>query len=113
MAAAPEAVEYDTFVTIAEARMRELAVDALPVVADGKLAGIVTRGELARSMAGGAPPAEHDRVADYMSPAPVTVSPDASLDHASRLMSSHKLQHLVVVEDARPVGIFSHAEASA
>lgn len=107
MTAVAEAAEYDAFVTITEARMRELGVDALPVVADGQLAGIITRGDLAKSMAGGEPPPEHDRVVDYMTEVPVTIAPDASLDEATRLMANHKIHHLIVVDGTQPVGVFS------
>jgi CBS domain-containing protein/heme-degrading monooxygenase HmoA len=109
MIASPEAVEYDAFVTITEARMRELGVDALPVVADGQLSGIVTRGDLAKAIGEGEPPPQHDRVVDYMSEVPVTIGPDASLEEATRLMTDHHIHHLVVVDGTQPVGVFSGA----
>jgi CBS domain-containing protein len=38
---------------------------------------------------------------------PVTISPAASLDEAVRAMEEHDVTHLVVVDEARPVGVLS------
>jgi len=72
--------------------------------ADGRLAGIVTDGDLRRHMAG-----LLDRMAgDVMTPAPSTIRPDQLAVEAVALMNSRKITCLFVVDPAGsrlPVGI--------
>jgi CBS domain-containing protein len=37
----------------------------------------------------------------------VTVSPEETLEHATRLLSVHGIAHVVVVEEGRPAGMLS------
>ena len=47
------------------------------------------------------------RVGDVMTGAPVTGSPDMSVDEAARLMAQHQIRRLPVVENGRLVGVVS------
>jgi len=47
------------------------------------------------------------RISEWMTPAPVTVSPDTSIAGLPQLMSLRRLRHLPVVEDGHLVGIIT------
>jgi acetoin utilization protein AcuB len=53
------------------------------------------------------PPA---RVRDLMTPAPLAISPETSVQAASRLMQEQRLRHLPVCEDGRLVGLLSECD---
>ncbi|MGB3389206.1 MAG: CBS domain-containing protein, partial [Pseudaminobacter sp.] len=69
---------------------------------EGKLAGIVTDGDLARNL---------DRnlgdlvVEDIMTRSPKTVKPQMMASAAIAILNQHNISALVVVEDERPVGV--------
>jgi arabinose-5-phosphate isomerase len=68
----------------------------------GRLAGIITDGDLRRHMA----PGFIDKLVDQvMTPMPLTVPPDSLAAEALEIMGSAKITSLFVVEDGRPVGI--------
>lgn len=50
------------------------------------------------------------KVRDVMSPAPVTVNPDAPLAEARHLMEKHRFKRLPVVRDGQIVGIISRSD---
>jgi arabinose-5-phosphate isomerase len=70
----------------------------------GRLAGILTDGDLRRHMG---PGLLHARVGDIMTRGPKTIAPDTLASTALALMNGHKqpFTALFVVEDERPVGI--------
>ncbi|WP_448545362.1 CBS domain-containing protein [Roseiflexus sp.] len=107
--------------TLAEAQrlMEQRRIRRLPIVENGKLAGIITRGDL-RS----AQPADTtlsyyewrallDRVtvAECMTRHVITIAPDASTLDAARLMLKHKIGGLPVVDDeGRVIGIITESD---
>src|SRR5580700_10859273 len=70
--------------------------------ANGKLAGIITDGDLRRHMRVDLLQLTVDAV---MTPSPVIVRPDQLASEALQLLNSLKKQALIVVESDRPVGI--------
>jgi acetoin utilization protein AcuB len=76
---------------------------SIPVIAAGKLLGVVTDRDL-RLFAGKLTDTE---ARDAMTPAPPSVTPDTSLHKAAQLLKEHKLDSLLVIEDARLVGIIT------
>ena len=70
--------------------------------ADGKLAGVITDGDLRRHMRGDLLQAPVDAV---MTAAPKTVRPDQLASEALQLLNASKITALIVVEAERPVGI--------
>ena len=70
--------------------------------ADGKLAGVITDGDLRRHMRGDLLQAAVD---DVMTARPKTVRPDQLASEALQLLNASKITALIVVEAARPVGI--------
>lgn len=50
------------------------------------------------------------RVRDWMTPEPVTVTPQTSVMNARRILRAHEIRHLPVVEGDRVVGMLSDAD---
>jgi CBS domain-containing protein len=100
-----------TTVSEAAALMASYRVGALMVVDDGALVGIFTeRDAVFRVLAPGLD-AKVTRLAEVMTPAPVTVDPERSFGHALQLMHEHGFRHVPVVENGKPVGIVSARDA--
>ncbi|HEU5105765.1 MAG TPA: CBS domain-containing protein [Solirubrobacterales bacterium] len=78
------------------------------LVIDAELAApsIVTERDLLVSVARGQDPAG-ERVSEHMSEGVLTAAPDWSLERAAAEMSRRNVRHLVVFEDAEPVGVLS------
>ena len=96
----------DMIMATALVRMTEKRFGCLGVVGqDGILCGIVTDGDLRRSMG---PDLLERRVADVMTPSPRTIGPDVLAVEGLHAMNSHErpVTSLFVVDTAgRPVGI--------
>lgn len=91
---------FDAAVEIAE-----LGVNALAVVDDGKLAGIVTDHDIIRALADAGSDLEQVSVREWMTPDVKTCTPDDKLSDALNLMARYGIRHLVVVEDGVPVAV--------
>lgn len=113
MTADPATVEHDADVSTAAKRMREMNVGALPVVADGRLTGMVTDRDITLSLGDGKRPPDQIKVRDVMTDVPVTVSPHISVDEAAQMMADHQVRRLPVVEGARLVGIIALGDIAA
>ena len=120
-------VGADTSIVDAVNTMLHYHVSALPVVdAAGKLIGIVSEGDFIRRAEIGTRPSRgrwlrhllsasrtaadfvHERgrkVGDIMTPAPLTITEDASLDEIARMMASKGVKRLPVIRGDRLVGI--------
>jgi len=100
-----------TTVSEAAGLMASCRVGALMVVDNGALTGIFTeRDAVFRVLAPGLD-ARTTRLADVMTPSPVTVDPERSFGHALQLMHEHGFRHVPVVENGKPVGIVSARDA--
>ena len=103
----PESVEPGTFVADVARMMRDLDVGIIPVVRGDELLGVITDRDITiRVTAAGLSPFEVT-VQDFISPNPVTVSPDDSVEQARELMSEHQIRRLLVTEGNKLVGIVS------
>jgi CBS domain-containing protein len=100
--------------SVAEAAkvMAQEDVGSIPVVEDGRLVGVVTDRDLVvRVLAEGRDP-EATTVGEVVSTDVVTVTPDAGLDDALRLLARHQVRRLPVVEGDRLVGIVAQADVA-
>jgi arabinose-5-phosphate isomerase len=88
---------HDVIVVMSEKRLGVVGVTD----ADGKLAGIITDGDLRRHMEQGL---DHP-ASVFMSADPKTVAPDSLIDDALTLFEEHRITTLFVVDDGKPVGV--------
>ncbi|WP_456478887.1 CBS domain-containing protein [Geoglobus ahangari] len=75
-------------------------ISAVPVLKDGKLAGIVTRKDILRKI-------EEDQLALLMTPNPTYVTPDTDIKEVIRILNSTHFRRLPVVEGDKLVGIIT------
>jgi CBS domain-containing protein len=88
--------------------MREHDISAVVILDEaGRLIGIVTERDIARRVAADDRVASSMRLADVMSPNPVTVSPVASPYEALETMRKLRVRHLPVAEGGHVVGMVS------
>jgi CBS domain-containing protein len=95
--------------TIGEAaeKMNASNVGAVVVMEDMvRVVGIVTERDLLRAVASRARAAEA-RVRQWMTPNPVTITPDLTIEEAAKIMFDNNFRHLPVVKDGRALGIVS------
>lgn len=78
-------------------------VSGVPVVKNGKLAGIVTRTDLLKHP-------EEEQLAILMTRDPITITPQESIVEASRLILENGIRRLPVVEDHLLVGLITLAD---
>lgn len=84
---------------------------AAMVVDQGRLVGIFTeRDALFRVLARGRDP-QSTRVADVMTPDPLTVALDRTYGYALVIMQENGFRHVPVVKDGKPIGIVSSRNA--
>ncbi len=87
-------------------------VGSVPVVEEGRLAGIVTdRDIVTRAVAERRDP-QTVKVAEVASRELVTVEPEQDLDEALALMARHQVRRLPVVEAGQLVGMLAQADVA-
>lgn len=96
--------------------MAQKEIRHLPVVSEGRLVGIVTLSDIRRASPSPATTfsvgevnylVDQIQVRDIMTPNPVTVAPDTTVEDAALLGYKHGFGCLPVVEDERLVGIIT------
>jgi CBS domain-containing protein len=118
-------IRPDASLTDAARLMLEHRISGLPVIdAENKLIGMITEGDFLRPSEGRKPrvleilasgatmPADAlntHRVEDLMTPDPITITVDTSLEQIVRLMIRHNVKRLPVVTHGKVVGIVSRA----
>ena len=99
--------EPETSVSEAAKLMARKKVSAVMVVEKGRLIGIFTERDAVYRVIAKMRDAGTTRLAEVMTPAPKTVTPDESFGYAMLMMHEHGFRHAPVVERGRPVGIVS------
>ncbi|MGI8561605.1 MAG: KpsF/GutQ family sugar-phosphate isomerase [Luteimonas sp.] len=89
----------DVLVEMSRKRLGMTAV----VDADDRLLGLFTDGDLRRTLADPEIDVRDLRILDVMTRSPVTIGSDALAVEAARLMETHKINALLVVDDAQRV----------
>jgi CBS domain-containing protein len=119
MSTPPLTVAPSTSLVTAQRLMQRQHVRRLPVVADGRLIGIITWGDLRAAQPSAATTlsvyearALLDKVpvAACMTRDPLTVAPDASVLEAAQLILDHKIGGLPVVDDGDVVGMITESD---
>lgn len=111
MTAHPHTVGVDQTLATAMNLMQVHKIRHLPVLAGGRLVGILTErdAQLVGGMRG--VDAEELRVAEAMTPDPYAVAPDTSLEWVALEMAEHKFGAAVVVERGRVIGVLTTVDA--
>jgi len=99
-------VEPSDSIGEAAEKMQAANVGAVVVTDFGRIVGIVTERDLLRAVAQRVRAAEA-RCRQWMTPDPVTVEPDTTVEEAAEIMFAHNFRHLPVVKDGRALGIVS------
>jgi acetoin utilization protein AcuB len=119
MAPNPITIDSKTTVPSAHKLMKEYSIRRLPVVERERLVGIVTLGDLR-----GAEPSDVNLLSKYelkdlqakqtveeiMTWEPIAANPDMTLQQAARLMMTHRIAGLPVVQDDKLVGIITESD---
>ncbi len=103
----PRCVNHDDSLEEAARLMRDLNVGFVPVMAGGKLAGVLTDRDITLGLADTSRDRAAMKAGDLMTDVPVTISPHVSVEEAARLMADHQVRRLPVVEGTRLVGIIA------
>ncbi len=77
-----------------------------PVLADGRLVGMLSQ----KDLLGRVPPGTNDLVADRMTPTPVSAIPDDTLAHVLHLLDRYHLSSLPIVDGRKLVGIITRSD---
>jgi CBS domain-containing protein len=108
----PESVDANATVQEAAQIMRDINVGSVPVLAGGRVAGILTDRDIAvRVIAENRVPAQV-AVREIATPSPLTVSPEMDMNAASELMAKNQVRRLPVVEDGTLVGMLALGDLS-
>jgi len=101
----------DTSVSAAARLMAANRVGAVMVIEGTRLVGIFTERDVVFRVIAEQRDVETTRLAEVMTPAPVTVSPQESFGYALILMHENGFRHVPVVENGEPVGMVSARNA--
>jgi len=100
-------IERNETVLEAARYMTDLSIGSVVIVEGERLLGIVTeRDIIARVVAEGRKP-ESTTVGEIMNSPVITISSMKSISEAFTMMADKGVDHLVVTEDERPIGMFS------
>ena len=89
----PQASVYSAVEAMAEKR-----VGALLVIDDGKLVGVISERDYARKIILQGRSSKDTLVREIMTPSPVTISCDTSVEEAMRIMTENRFRHLPVID---------------
>lgn len=113
-------ISPDTPVPTANALMKERRIRHLPVVENGRLVGIISRGDLREASMTASINADSYElhfmlsrltIGKLMSRKVHTITPDAPVVHAAELMTEHKIASLPVVDESgRVIGIVTESD---
>ena len=87
-------------------KMVDRGVGSVVVSDFGRVIGILTERDMLRAMADRTHPSQA-RVRTWMTPEPVTATPETPAEEAARIMLERNFRHLPVMEGERAVGIVS------
>ena len=120
MSSPPITIDIDAALPEACEILRKYKIRRLPVMKEGQLVGIVTRGDLR-----GAQPSEATtlsiwelnyllaklKIKEIMTPDPITIRDDATISDAAQLMIDYKVSGLPVVDkDGNLVGMITESD---
>lgn len=87
--------------------MMEKNISALLIIDDHKLLGIFTERDYARKIILHGKSSADTRMKDVMTPNPITVLPDDSIELCMQIMTDRHIRHLPVMQDDVVLGMIS------
>jgi len=90
--------------------MKSEMVGSIIVVEDGKPIGILTESDILRKIVAEEKDAAKIAVEEVMSSPPITISPDANIEEAVKIMGKYKIRRLPVVENGKLVGMVTERD---
>jgi CBS domain-containing protein len=104
-----DVVSIDGTSSVAEAiaLLAEKRIGAVPVVDNGRVAGVFSERDVIYCLRSDGPEMLGWRVSQVMTAPAITVTSDASVLAAMSQMTQRRIRHLPVVEDGRLIGIVS------
>jgi CBS domain-containing protein len=99
-------VSPDATVFEAIAMMAEKNIGALPVMAEGKLLGVISERDYTRKVAIKGKSSKETKVREILAP-PITATPSHTVEECMKLMTTHRVRHLPVLDGERVVGLVS------
>ncbi len=87
--------------------MVERNIGAVPVLRDGQLVGIFSERDLMKRVVAALLDPRKTRVSEVMTPNPLVVSPNRSLEDCMELMKAHGFRHLPVADGNKLKGLIS------
>jgi acetoin utilization protein AcuB len=111
MTASPHTIGDDQTLARAAEVMHEFKIRHLPVLAGGKLVGMLTERDLALIGALRGVDPKVERVKDAMSTEVYSVAPEAPLDEVVIEMAANKYGSAVVVQNNHVVGVFTTVDS--
>ena len=87
-------------------------IEGFPVTEKGKLIGIVTGWDLLTKVLSKGLNPNKVKVKNFMTPSPITCSPEYSVLEAAKLMAKHGIKRIPVVKNGKVVGIFTSYDAT-
>ena|SRR5437016_279627 len=111
MTAKPSTVEAGTAIAEAATIMKREDIGSVPVVEDGRLAGILTDRDIVLRVVAEGRDARSITCGEIASRQIATIDPGQSIDEARRLMAQYQVRRLPVTEeDGKLVGIVAQAD---
>jgi CBS domain-containing protein len=113
MTSNPKTVSTDQTVVDAARIMKQEDAGIVPIVDGDKLVGVITDRDITITVVADGKDPQSTKVTEIASRDLVTIDPQQNLDEALRLMASHQVRRLPVVEeDGRLVGILAQADVA-
>jgi CBS domain-containing protein len=80
--------------------MADKRVGALIVIDDGHLVGVISERDYARKIILQGKSSKDTFIREIMTPSPITIHCDTSVDEAMRIMTQNRIRHLPVIDQA-------------
>jgi CBS domain-containing protein len=87
--------------------MMRFNISAILIVDEGKLSGIFTERDYARKVVLLGKSSKEVQIKEVMTPNPIVISPNDSIEHCMQLMTDRHIRHLPVMSDYQLTGMVS------